>query len=198
MTIVYRNNSSFHLSKADPKCNSEGVRSSHYIVSILYCFLSSALIIQRFHNEEHKIPPELKWYSFIFLFSFAPLQQSVSKSMVQMAMDLGRYTFVGAFNTFAVREINHQNFLPHQIPTSSNQGRLRLLEAPEQNIQVVFHMMGHATHVTPALCSPLQDLYTQHRDCVLKVSMSGKVIQVVEFFPLHAYIIYIHVYISSK
>ncbi|MPC21718.1 hypothetical protein E2C01_014712 [Portunus trituberculatus] len=56
----------------------------------------------------------------------------------------------------------------HPIPTSSNHGRLRLLEAPEQNIQVVFHMMGHATHVTPALCSPLQDLYTQHRDCVLK------------------------------
>ncbi|XP_063880324.1 uncharacterized protein LOC135111179 isoform X2 [Scylla paramamosain] len=56
----------------------------------------------------------------------------------------------------------------HPIPTSSSHGRLRLLEAPEQNIQVVFHMMGHATHVTPALCSPLQDLYTQHRDCVLK------------------------------
>lgn len=62
------------------------------------------------------------------------------------------------------------HFFPagHPIPTSTSQGRLRLLEAPEQNLHVVFHMMGHATHVTPALCSPLQDLYTQHRDCVLK------------------------------
>lgn len=56
-----------------------------------------------------------------------------------------------------------------QIPTSTNHGRLRLLEAPEQNLHVVFHMMGPAAHVTPALCSPLQDLYSQQRECVIRV-----------------------------
>ncbi|KAG0716870.1 hypothetical protein GWK47_008629 [Chionoecetes opilio] len=56
----------------------------------------------------------------------------------------------------------------HPIPTTTSHGRLRLLEAPQQNLKVVFHMMGHAVHVAPALSSPLQDLYSQHRDCVLK------------------------------
>ncbi|XP_045592218.1 uncharacterized protein [Procambarus clarkii] len=55
-----------------------------------------------------------------------------------------------------------------QIPTASTQGRLRLLEVPEQQYHVVFHMMGHAVHVTPALCSPLHDLYLHHRDHIVK------------------------------
>ncbi|XP_071529133.1 uncharacterized protein [Panulirus ornatus] len=62
------------------------------------------------------------------------------------------------------------HFFPagHPIPTVGSKGRMRLLEAPEQHMHVVFHMMGHATHVTPALCSPLHDLYTHHRDSCLK------------------------------
>ncbi|XP_050724824.1 uncharacterized protein LOC127002746 isoform X3 [Eriocheir sinensis] len=56
----------------------------------------------------------------------------------------------------------------HPIPTSTSHGRLRLLEAPEQNLHVVFHMMGPAAHITPALCSPLHDLYTQQRDSVIR------------------------------
>nr|XP_053643699.1 uncharacterized protein LOC128696469 isoform X2 [Cherax quadricarinatus] len=56
----------------------------------------------------------------------------------------------------------------HPIPTASSHGRLRLLEAPEQHLHVVFHMMGHAVHVTPALCSPLHDLYIHHRDHIVK------------------------------
>ncbi|KAG7154214.1 hypothetical protein Hamer_G024922 [Homarus americanus] len=67
-----------------------------------------------------------------------------------------------------VAKMSH--FFPagHPIPTTSSTGRLRLLEAPEQQLHVVFHMMGHAVHVTPALCSPLYDLYTHHREHVVK------------------------------
>lgn len=63
-----------------------------------------------------------------------------------------------------------KQFFPagHPIPTIASQGRLRLLEAPEHSIHVVFHMMGSAVHVNAALRSPLLDSYAHQRECVVK------------------------------
>lgn len=56
----------------------------------------------------------------------------------------------------------------HPIPTPSKQGRVRMLEAPEPNIQVVFHMMGPAVHVNPVIRSPLLDSHNHQKECIIK------------------------------
>ncbi|CAL4187472.1 unnamed protein product, partial [Meganyctiphanes norvegica] len=63
------------------------------------------------------------------------------------------------------------HFFPagHPIPSGpSNQGRLRMLETPEPNIHVIFHMLGSPTPITPALHWPVGDTVKHMRECVLK------------------------------
>ncbi|XP_066968544.1 uncharacterized protein [Macrobrachium rosenbergii] len=61
----------------------------------------------------------------------------------------------------------------HPIPTPAHQGRVRMLEAPEPNIQVIFHMMGPAVHVNPALSLPSLDMHGHQRECIVKAFKSA-------------------------
>ncbi|CAL4142389.1 unnamed protein product [Meganyctiphanes norvegica] len=63
------------------------------------------------------------------------------------------------------------HFFPagHPIPSGpTNQGRLRMLEAPEPNIHVIFHMLGSPTPIVPSLHWPLGDTAKHMRESVIR------------------------------
>ncbi|CAL4161466.1 unnamed protein product, partial [Meganyctiphanes norvegica] len=63
------------------------------------------------------------------------------------------------------------HFFPagHPIPSGpTNQGRLRMLETPEPNIHVIFHMLGPPIPITPSLHRPLGDPANHMKECVIK------------------------------